>query len=168
MILHHRQQSGLVGCLYHSLYALTGDEAQLAHVEDVSDARFAVRLAGQGLMAFPLWVTPSDGPVTETSFWTALRDRFTRDNVVGASHAPLLVAIPGTGPPMLHSVALALPITPTEETVQVSDSNFDTPLTFSWAAFLLSDYSRAHRVEMLAPLELDAYPPDLRPLGGTP
>ena len=67
-------------------------------------------------------------------------------------------------PGWLHQVALAIPIHPDEDTVHVSDSNFPTPLDCNWTAFLGSEYGEAHRVEMLAPLTLDAYPPT----GGTP
>ena len=159
-MLEHRQQFGPVGCLYHSLYAVTGDEAMLdpGHVHDTSDARFLIRLSKWGLLAFPFWVTGANGATTDPAFWESLRGRFTRDNTVGATHAPVLVAIPGSTERWLHSVAVALPISPEQDAVQVSDSEFPAPLTFSWAGFLASAYATAHRVEMLGPLDLDAYP----------
>ena len=153
----HRQQAGQAGCLYHSTFALLGDETLLAHAEDTSDARFAARLAELDLMAFPFWITPAGQPRTPPDFWTTLRTRFTGDNTTEQRHAPLLVSVPGSAPEWLHQVALLLPAHPDEDEVHVSDSNFPEPLSLRWAVFLESDYARAHRVEMLGPLDLDAY-----------
>lgn len=161
-MLFHRQQPGQVGCLYYSLFALLGHEPVLAHADDLSDVRFSVRLAELGLLPFPLWITPSTGPTADAAFWEAQRQHFTDLNGSEQAHVPLLVSIMGTAPPWLHSVALTLPISPDENRVQISDSNFSEPFTIPWAAFLVSDYARAHRVEMLGPLDLDAYPPDHR------
>lgn len=154
----HRQQHGQVGCLYHSTYALTGEESLLVHAEDPSAARFYVRLAELGLMAFTLWCADPPHPCTPASFWERLRERFTQDNVTEQRHAPLLVSIPGATEGWLHQVALLIPAHPDEDTAHVSDSNFPEPLSTSWAAFLQSQYACAHRVEMLGPLALDAYP----------
>ena len=159
----HRQQQGQAGCLYLSTYAILGEEGLLAHVEDTSDVRFAARLAELGVLAFPFWITPAGQLRTPPDFWQALRDRFTHDNSTEQRHAPLLVSIPGTTLQWLHQVALLLPAHPDEDEVHVSDSSFPEPLSLRWAVFLESDYAQAHRVEMLGPLDLDAYAE-----GGTP
>lgn len=157
-MLAHRQQLGEVGCLYFALYALTGDEQVLEHAADVSDARWQARLAGWGLMPFAFWVTGAAGPPTPPEFWMRQRAQFRESG--GISGAPLLVSILGNSPDWLHAVAVLLPLD--DSPVAISDSNFPELLFLSWEQFLGSDYARAHRVEMLGPLLLDAYPPDLR------
>lgn len=158
MILHHRPQPGQIGCLYHSLYALTGDESVLEHAADTSQPRFHVRLAEMGLLLFTFYCAEAPLPPTPPAFWEALRARFAA-NPLGATHAPLLVTIAGTTPGWTHQVALALTLQPGED-VLISDSNAPAPITVPWDVFLASDYARAHTVEMLGPLDLDAYPPE--------
>lgn len=158
MNFHHRPQATQLGCLYLSVHALTGDSTLLEHLHDASTPRFYVRLAERGLMAFTLFCAEPPLPGTPAEFWTNLRARFTASNATGERHAPLLVSIPGGTPGWLHQVAVALPIHPDEDTVHVSDSNFPTPLECNWTAFLGSEYGEAHRVEMLGPLDVDAYP----------
>ncbi|WP_345465399.1 hypothetical protein [Deinococcus carri] len=157
MTLQHRQQHGQVGCLYHSLYALLGDEALLEHANDVSAPRYYARLAAAGMLVSSLWCTEPGFSSTPTAFWESLRRRFTAASPGGAAHAPLLVNIGGATPGWLHQVAVLLPISPGEDIVHVSDSNFHEPLQFTWDGFLHSDYAQAYRVEMLGPADLDAY-----------
>lgn len=168
MNFHHRLQATQLGCLYLSVHALTGDATLLEHLPDPSAPRFYVRLAERGLMTVTLFCAEPPLAGTPTEFWTNLRARFTASNATGERHAPLLVSIPGGTPGWLHQVAVALPVHPDEDTVHVSDSNFPAPLECNWAAFLGSEYGEAHRVEMLAPLDLNAYPDPTHPIGGTP
>ena len=154
----HEAQTGQTGCLYHSAAVITGDLSLRAHVADTSAARFSVRLAERGLLVFTLFCAEPPEPHTSQGFWEQLRERFTRDNVLGARHAPLLVNIAGVTPGWTHQVALALPVSSDEDTVHLSDSNFPKPLALSWTQFLLSQYACAHRVELIGPLDLAAYP----------
>lgn len=158
-LLHHHPQTSNTGCLYASLYALTGFQEVLEHAPDVSDARFTVRLAELGLFAHPYWITPPEGPITEAGFWTVMRARF-RALLPGEEAFPLLVAIAGTTPGWLHSVAVSVPLD--HDQVEVSDSNAERLFSLPWSQFLASAYARAHRVEALAPLDLEAFPPDVR------
>lgn len=162
----HRQQAGQVGCLYLSCHAVTSIPELLEHQADVSAARYYVRLIDLGFFPFVLFCADPPEPSTSRGFWERLRARFTRDNQTGQPHAPLLVAIPGATDGWLHQVAVALPVLEGEATVHISDSNFPAPFTLDWAQFLASAYACAHRVEMLGPLELDAYPPDIHAPGG--
>lgn len=163
----HRQQAGQVGCLYLSCHAITGIPELLDHQADASAPRYYVRLIGLGLMPFVLFCAEPPNPVTSRDFWERLRERFTRDNRTEQTHAPLLVAIPGATEGWLHQVAVALPVKEGEDTVHVSDSNFPQPLSLTWTAFCWSEYALAHRVEMLGPLSLDAYPPEIHSPGGS-
>ena len=159
-MLAHEPQTTEVGCMYHALYALTSDPRALTHVDDVSDARFYARLPTLGLLVYPFWVTPATGPTTPPEFWTALREQFA--GTAGAQgHAPLLVSIPGSTPGWMHAVAVALPLHADGHAV-ISDSGAPHLQTLTWAQFLASAYAEAHRVEMLGPLDLTAYPPDHR------
>lgn len=154
----HRIQQGQVGCMYHSAYALLGDEELLEHVGDVNSARYYARLAALGWLVSTFWCTEPGFPCTPAPFWDRLRQGFTASNPGGARHAPLLVNIAGITPGWLHQVAVLLPISPGEDGVHVSDSNFHGPLQFTWDGFLLSDYAQAYRVEMFGPAKPDAYP----------
>lgn len=162
----HREQAGQVGCLYLSAHAVTGIPELLEHQADVSVARYYVRLTDYGLFPFVLFCAEAPEPPTSRGFWERLRERFTRDNQTGQSHAPLLVSIPGATDGWLHQVAVALPVLKGRNTVHVSDSNFPEPLQTDWATFLDSQYACAHRVELLGPVELDAYPPQIHSPGG--
>lgn len=144
--------------MYHSVYAILGDEDLLQHVEDVEAARYYTRLAASGWLVSTFWCTEPGFPVSPSELWDRLRYRFTVGNPGGeALHAPLLVNIAGVTPGWLHQVAVLLPISPGEDTVHVSDSNFHEPLQFTWDGFLRSDYAQAYRVEMLGPADPDAY-----------
>lgn len=153
----HRPQQGQVGCMYHSAYAVLGDEDLLQHADDVDAMRYYARLAATGWLVSTFWCTEPGFPVSPPELWDRLRQRFTASNPGGVLHAPLLVNIAGVTPGWLHQVAVLLPISPGEDTVYVSDSNFHEPLQFTWDGFLHSDYAKAYRVEMLGPADLDAY-----------
>lgn len=154
----HTQQAGQVGCLYHSANAVLDLPELLQHAHDTSAARFHCRLAELGLLCFTLFCSDPPGPPASPEFWERLRERFTRDNTPGQPYAPLLVNIPGSTPDWLHQVAVALPTLEGGDTVHISDSNFPEPFSVPWAVFLHSDYARAARVEIIGPLDLDAYP----------
>jgi len=149
------------GCMYHAAFALTGEEHWLEpwYVEDVSEARFVVRLALADVGLFPFWVTPRSGPTTPEAFWYGLVKNY--GDAPPAEEAPLMVSIAGNSPGWLHTVAVGLPLIDGGN-VTISDSSLPELLSLPWAQFLLSDYAQAHRVEMLGPLDLIAYPPDHR------
>ncbi len=165
--LHHQLQTTTEGCLYLSAAALTGDLSLLDYQADISAPRYYLRLLARGLLPFTLYCADPPEPYTPTAFWTRLRERFTRDNLTDQTHAPLLVSIPGSSPDWLHQVALLIPVATGESTVHVSDSNYSTPHAADWETFLDSQYACAHRVEMLGPADLDAYPPQFHSSGGS-
>ena len=167
-MLEHQQQVGEVGCLYHSAYAVTGDPSLLEHVADVSAARYQLRLIDRGLLPFTLFCAEPPEPPVSAGYWERLRARFTRDNHTEQRHAPLLVSIAGITSGWLHQVAVLIPAHMDEERVCVSDSNFYCLRWQTWSEFLTSLYAQAHRIEMLGPLDLDAYPETPYSPGGTP
>ncbi|CAM4160137.1 hypothetical protein [Deinococcus marmoris] len=167
-MLEHRQQIGEIGCLYHSAFSITGDTSLLEHVTDSSAARYQVRLIERGFLTFTLFCSEPPEPPTSPGYWGRLRARFARDNATPERHAPLLVSIPGVTPGWLHQVAVLLPAHAGESLVCVSDSNFAHNNWMTWEEFLPSVYARAHRIEMLGPLDLDAYPAATHAPGGTP
>lgn len=155
------------GCLYYSAAAITGDLDLLAYQADTSAPRYYLRLLQRGLLPFVLFCSEPPNPCTSRQYWERLRERFTRDNATEQQHAPLLVSIPGSTDGWLHQVALLIPVKEGENTVHVSDSNYSSPDQADWETFLDSQYACAHRVEMLGPADLDAYPPQLHSSGGS-
>lgn len=157
-----------MGCLYHSAYAITGEESLLDHVADTNPARWQLRLLALGLMPFTLFCTDPPEPPASLEWWERLRDRFTRDNTTEQRHAPLLISVPGITPGWLHQVAALMPACEGEDLVCISDSNFAQARWVTWAEFLDTYGARTHRVEMLGPADLNAYPATPHIPGGTP
>lgn len=59
--LHHHQLQGEWGCMYAALYAHLGDDGLLEHTNDVSDARWRVRIHEAGHFLQPVWcIHPPD------------------------------------------------------------------------------------------------------------
>lgn len=154
-MLYHRPQTRLYGCLYHSLYALTGDEHWLEHVEDVSRPRWHARLHAAGLMVMAYW----DAELIEQScppeLWARLREW--GQGQEGFTHIPMLATIHGIRAGH-HIVGLALPVG--DGPVWVSDSARHELQTLTLEEFLSSPYASAYAVEALAPADLNVYPPD--------
>ncbi|SMB93326.1 hypothetical protein [Deinococcus hopiensis] len=141
-MLHHRHQTTFSGCTYHALYALSGEELLLAHVHDVSEPRFYARIHELGLMAVALYV----GEPAPPAFWTRLHE----------GEQQFLVSIPARRlGEIQHAVALEL--TP-GHWATVSDSRERQLLHFTWDQFLASEYAQPHRVEVIAPAVVEAYP----------
>ena len=163
----HQQQPNSEGCLYYSVAAITGDLDLLDYQADTSAPRYYLRLLERGWLPFVLFCSEPPNPCTSRGYWERLRERFTRDNRTDESHAPLLVSITGSTDGWLHQVALLIPVKEGENTVHVSDSNYSQPHSADWETFLDSQYACAHRVEMLGPADIDAYPPQLHSSGGT-
>lgn len=158
-MLEHKPQGAPNGCLYHALFAITGDPDVLTFAGDISDARFYSRLAEFGMISLVLYACPPElARPTDPAFWQHYRDLFTRANTTGARFVPLLVTVNGLT--MQHAVAVALPVhRAAGDTVIISDSNAPEPHTLTWEQFTRSEYARANRVEMLGPADVDAYPP---------
>lgn len=157
----HRQQTTAEGCLYYSAAVVSGHHDLIEHAADTSAPRYYLRLLERGLLPFVLFCSEPPNPCTSRSYWERLRERFTRDNRTDQQHAPLLVALKGSTEGWLHQVALLIPVKEGENTVHVSDSNYAEPHAADWETFLDSQYACAHRVEILGPAELDAYPPQI-------
>jgi hypothetical protein len=142
-MLHHQHQTELYGCLYHALYALTGDFSVLEHVRDISNARFYCRLHDMGLFAAAL----HRGPPVKSDFWDRLDP--------GGPHALLLTLPAERMEDVGHAVAVELwP----GQSACVSDSKQITHQWFGWEAFLGSPYGHPLSVEVLAVADLSRYP----------
>lgn len=151
-MLHHRKQTELWGCLYHSAFALTGDQTLLAHTSDISDPRFQARLIEHGWMLSTLYAYRGPPQPADALFWLHLRDQLPPGEGAG-----LLVAIDAHNiPGCWHSVALMLV---NSGRVSVSDSRLPDLIEYPdlWT-FIASPYSQAHQVQVLLPTEVDAYP----------
>lgn len=157
---HHRRQSTIYGCLYHALYALTGDEQWLAHADDISDLRWLSRLHEQGGMLLTYYADNLLHTPAPPGFWEALRGHIAPEGEGDrpTTHLPLLVTIEGlSGLDRRHLVAIALPVEGRDD-VWVSDSAADVPQQFAFAEFLTSRYARASEVVQLLPADVDTYP----------
>lgn len=163
MTLEHRQQPGDVGCLYFSAYAVTGDAALLTHAADTHPARYQLRLIERGYLSTTLFAADAPEAPASPRFWEALRHRLTQANFTPNRHAPLLVSIAGVTPGWQHQVAILLPIHESEFLVCVSDSNFAHLQWMTWEEFLATYGAHTHRVEMLGPADVAAYPDQTRP-----
>jgi hypothetical protein len=152
-MLHHREQAGLAGCLYHALYAVLGDETLLAHVDDVSDARWLVRVHAAGHVPMTLFADRLGPGVTPPQFW----DQLWAAAQSSASPQTVLVTVESQRPGVWHVVAVTL--LPSAE-AWISDSAEPALICLDHDTFLGSPYSQAHLVEVLLPADLDAYPPE--------
>ncbi len=152
MTLHHQKQPERFGCLYHALYAITGDERALQYTEDISELRFHARAVQLGYLLLPLYVCDAPlGGRFGMGWWDALRAR-----VPAAEPLPVMVSIEQRHDPRVHHVvALCLRH---DGPVTVSDSSADTFLTLDWHTFQASPYARAFRVEGIGTTDVDAYP----------
>ena len=154
MKLHHERQTRPYGCLYHAVYALTGDRRWLEdeYVNEFSNFRFLCNLAERRHTLFPVYVNNMDDhtPVPD-GWWDTLKARLTAAD----EYAELLVAIQSTQHPKLHH-AVALILHPTGG-VRISDSNQPAVVDLSWSDFLASPYARTLRVEVLIALDRDLY-----------
>lgn len=152
LMLHHRKQESLWGCIYHALYALTGEESLLEHVTDISDPRALIRLHQLGYALLPLHVVKFAGPCADQAdagLWRGLVSQLPE----GAS-ALLAVTVDGFIPNTQHAIAVEL----SRDEVAVSDSAHHALQLFDLENFLSSRYSRANAIEALMPLDLDAFP----------
>ncbi|MFC6592402.1 hypothetical protein ACFP81_10625 [Deinococcus lacus] len=156
-MLHHKLQRLSYGCLYHALFAITGDEAWLEHVDDVSQPRWHARLHAAGLMVMTYWSSELIEQPCPAEFWTVLRERFAALPGV-PTHISLLVTVKGLNVGH-HIVAVALPVSEDHPAI-ISDSAKNSLWEMPLADFLLSPWAEAYAVESIAPAEVDAYPED--------
>lgn len=153
MNLFHRRQKHLYGCLYHALYAVTGNEAWLEHVDDLSELRWLTRLHQDSAVLLTYFADQVQDTTTTPEFWEALRQNV---DLPGVTHLPLLVTIEGRGGFGRHVLALALPVSH-DDTVEISDSALDGLTYLPYREFLQSEFARAYMVQAAAPADLDAY-----------
>lgn len=152
VFLHHCKLKGRWGCMYHSLYAVSGDESLLDEevLSDVSDMRWRVRALQLGFLIQPWYVHPSE--TCEPEDWRGLTDQLPPH-----AHVALLVSMPShklNGE--RHQVAVLLR---GSGEVSVSDSSMDGLIDYdSEEAFLASRYAVAFSIEVLALTRLDAHP----------
>ncbi|WP_027480537.1 hypothetical protein [Deinococcus pimensis] len=156
MTLWHRKQAERFGCIYHALYAITGDEGVLAHVGDISEARMRTRMTKLGLFTMPVFANHGDfTDATPRAFWDTYREMFAHDE---PGHAYLLLSVPSRRVANnWHAVAVKLPNL-AADTVEVSDSSEDDVLVYTWPEFLASWYAHAHVVESVHVADLSLYP----------
>lgn len=156
-MLHHRKQARLYGCAYHALYAVTGEEAWLEHVEDISPQRWHARLHAAGLRVSVWFADLIGNTTTASSFWLGLQAMH-HGNALGYTHVPLLVTIQGrSSGAARHLVAVGMPVSDADP-VFVSDSARPEQLGMTFQKFLASEYAQAFEVETLDTTDLDASP----------
>lgn len=155
--LHHRPQAALFGCMYHALYALTGDEGWLAHVDDFSEPRWLARIQAQGGTVLVYYADLMLDTRTPRHWWDALRWNIPAEGKGGqaTTHMPVLATVDGVSG-RRHVIAVALPVNGRDD-VLISDSAAPALQVLTWADFLDSTYARASRVEQLLSADLDAY-----------
>lgn len=151
MMLHHRKQAQLWGCIYHSLYAVTGDESMLEHVDDLSELRALTRLHSAGLGVQTLHAAMFGGAQpTSKEFWIELMGR-----APAGGGWLMLLTVPAERSDVRHAVAAGL----YADRVIVSDSALDDYQVFSQTEFLSSKYAQADAVGIVFPLDLDRLEP---------
>lgn len=155
--LRHRPQAALYGCMYHALYALTGDEGWLAHVDDFSEPRWLARIQAEGGAVLVYYADLLLDTRTPPMWWDALRAIIPADGQGGrpTTHMPLLATVDGLSG-RRHLVALALPVVGRDD-VHISDSALPDLQVLTWAEFQASPYARASRVEQIIPGDLNHY-----------
>ena len=156
--LHHRPQAALFGCMYHALYALTGDESWLEHVDDFSEPRWLARIQAQGCTVLVFFADLMFDTRTPPHWWDALRWNIPAEGKGGqaTTHLPVLATVDGVSG-RRHVVAVALPVNGRDD-VLISDSAMPDLRVLTWAEFLDSTYARASRVEQLLTADLNAFP----------
>ena len=138
-MLHHRKQTERWGCIYHALYAVTGDASLLEYASDISEPRARIRLHHLGYTLLPV-LEPD---------WTRYAE-ILRDG--DAVHC--ILTISGICPGATHAVALEL----SGDGVTLSDSATPGLQRLTHTQFQLSRYASPLLTEMLIPLKLDAFP----------
>lgn len=150
--LFHRRQLVPYGCMYHSAYALTGDEALLEHACDVSRTRFHANLAQHGyfLRAFHMdWCYYGQ---MYPAWWEAARAL--RHEALGG--LGLLLTIDSERlPGYTHMVAARVH---RSGLVMVSDSGKPSAFGLDFDEFLNSPYARAYEVDGLFRADPALYP----------
>lgn len=155
MTLFHRPQKYLYGCLYHAIFAFTGDEYWLEHIEDFSEPRWLARLAAQGATVLTYYADLMTDTHTTVEFWEKLRDNIPE----GTESLPLLITVDGISS-RRHLVAMRLP---RNGDVVISDSALSGLRSMSFQAFLTSNYANASGVQQLLAADVDAYPHESAP-----
>lgn len=155
-MLGHAYQGASSTCLYHAVYAVTGDPTWLRHAEDArqgpepdAELPWVFQLAAHGLLVFAHHTTQraAEGQTTPRVFWEELRARWATADPGVTPWVPLIVTI--WGGRAYHAVAVGLPIRGGD--VLVSDSARRDLACMRWEEFLDSGYATAYRVEMLVP-----------------
>lgn len=148
--LHHRPQRHLYGCMYHAIFAFTGDSHWLEHVDDLSEPRWLSRLHAAGATVLTYYADLMTDTRTKAAFWDKLRQNMPE----GSEKLPLLVTCDGLSG-MRHLVALEFH---RDGSVVISDSALSGLRTMTCAEFLDSNYSSASMVQQLMTADVDAYP----------
>lgn len=150
MSLRHRRQPKVWGCIYHALYAVTGDESLLEHADDLSEFRALTRLHALGYGVYTLHAAMFGGAQPTTpEFWREV----TAQIPAGEAHV-LLMTVEGVHPDLRHAVAMAL----CRDEAVISDSALPELIRLSLPDFLETKYARASEVQSVFPLDLDALP----------
>lgn len=148
--LHHRKLETNWGCMYHALYAFTGDERLLDEqlLCDVNESRWRLRVLEAGFLLIPWYVHPHE--VCSPLVWRELEEKARFGGRVG-----FVVAVPSQVlDAERHQVAILLE----EGTFKVSDSSREGLLEYDGIdKFLESHYARAFDIEMLSEARLEAH-----------
>lgn len=148
-MLHHKKQPETWGCIYYSLYALTGEESLLQHAHDLSEPRALLQLHQLGYALLPIHISRLFPVYAPSSIWDRLLEQ------AGPNTFLLSVTVDGIKPGTRHAVALELGA----GKVEVSDSALPNgPITYIPEQFKLSRYAQALEVSVLMTAELSHHP----------
>lgn len=148
--LHHRPQRHLYGCMYHAIFAFTGDLHWLEHVDDLSEPRWLSRLHAAGATVLTYYADLMTDTRAAPAFWQKLREHMPEES----KKLPLLVTCDGLGG-LRHLVALEFH---RDGSVAISDSALSGLRAMTFLEFLRSNYSSASMVQQLMTADVDAYP----------
>lgn len=146
-MLYHRQQPELYGCMYHALYAVTGDDAVLQHAHDLSNARFYARIHALGAMVVTAWADfGNHAAVCGPELWRAL---------VRSQPQTFLLTVPAERlPGHRHLIAVEI----SWAGARISDSRRPAIQAMTFEEFLASPLHQAYLVEQVASADVDDYP----------
>ena len=153
--LHHAPQQNPWGCLWHAMYAVTGDAAFLRpeYSTEVHWLRVDIIAFSLGWLATPIFTDNALGHAARVSpgFWSKMQR-------LACAHTSGLLVVVGYEMPggLGHAVGVAFQ---TDGQVSISDSLYLEIITVNMQAFLKTDYAaRACIVQQVLEARLDAYP----------
>ncbi len=152
--LHHRKQAQRWGCMYHAIYALTGDEALLEQVDDISLPRWFCAIHQQGLIASPLYAHHEN--IAGEREW----DLVSMLLMCTGTHRLLMCIDSLTRPGSRHQIAVVADFD--QMKAVVSDSTADGIQVMDWEAFRAGPYARAYEVLWIGEAHLHDYAFDHR------